>query len=184
MGNIDQLYQISFLAAAIGTIISLIGVVTYLWKKSNSKIQPITHKDPPSLRYVPGRDDPENKESDWKKQRNRIYDTNRGIFIAHYLKPTKIPGQFYDISIYLIRHRGYESSQNQFEDVSHAEFFLGRYWGNKVFRESEKGGHIGMETSAYGAFLCLCKVTFTDGEVVEMHRYIDFEMGRYINPDT
>jgi hypothetical protein len=35
----------------------------------------------------------------------------------------------------------------------------------------------GVRTSAYGAFLCTCRVTFRDRTHVMLWRYIDFEMG-------
>jgi len=37
---------------------------------------------------------------------------------------------------------------------------------------------IGVRTSAYGPFLCTCRVTFIDGHVAFHSRYIDFEMGK------
>jgi len=75
--------------------------------------------------------------------------------------------------VYLIRHKS-----NNFEDVSYAEFFFGHYWGNEVFREEPRDGLIGVSTSAYGPFLCTCRVAFKDGHSADLNRYIDFEMGR------
>jgi hypothetical protein len=39
---------------------------------------------------------------------------------------------------------------------------------------------MGVRLSAYGPFLCICRVTFDDGERVVLYRYIDFEMGEVI----
>ncbi|MDH4462058.1 MAG: DUF4062 domain-containing protein [Flectobacillus sp.] len=110
----------------------------------------------------------------WNDARNEIYEYSRGIFIAHVIKPSTEKGQLYDVFIYLYRHKS-----DDFSDVKYAEFFLGPYWNNKVFEATEeKKGFIGISTSAYGTFLCTCKVTFQDNSQIEIHRYIDFESER------
>jgi len=70
------------------------------------------------------------------------------------------------------------------EGVKFAEFFFGRYWGNEVFKETAKDGLVGVETSAYGPFLCTCRVHFQDGHISSLSRYIDFEMGRVFTDAT
>lgn len=110
---------------------------------------------------------------EWNERRNAIYTTNRRIFITHIIRPSTKPGQAFDVFIYLIRHKSEDLS-----DVQMAEFFLGPYWDNKVFPAVEKDGFIGISTSAYGTFLCLCRVTFNDGTHLYLERYIDFEMQR------
>jgi hypothetical protein len=110
----------------------------------------------------------------WNAKRNKIYDDNRGIFLTHIIKPSTKEGQVFDVSIYLLRHKS-----DDFSDVRYAEFFLGPYWKNKVFQAKEEvKGFIGISTSAYGTFLCICKVTFQDNSQIEIHRYIDFEAKR------
>ena len=109
----------------------------------------------------------------WSEQRNALYAEHRGVFLTHIIKPSSIPGQVFDVFIYLIRHKTEDLS-----GVRIAEFFLGSYWGNKVFPAVEQNGFIGMSTSALGAFLCICRVTFKDGTYVDLERYIDFEMQR------
>jgi hypothetical protein len=110
--------------------------------------------------------------TDWSDRRGAVYQQSRNIFLAHIIRPSAEPGQEYDVFIYLVRHRS-----TDFSDVRLAEFFLGRYWGNEVFPATEVNGFIGISTAAYGTFLCLCRVTFTDGTQVYLDRYIDFEMG-------
>lgn len=112
-------------------------------------------------------------EDDWEKERNGIYQKNSGIFLAHVIEPSTKKGQLYDIFIYLVRHKS-----EFFNDVEYAEFFLGSYWGNKVFRETQKNGMIGITTCAYGPLLCTCRVKMKDGKEIRLERYIDFEMGR------
>lgn len=112
-------------------------------------------------------------QSDWALARTKIYREQRGIFLTHLLFPSKTVGQKYDVFIYLIRHK-----TSDFSDVDYAEFFLGHMWGDKVFRESSADGMIGFRTSAYGPFLCTCKIFFKDKTSIYLSRYVDFEMER------
>ncbi len=115
----------------------------------------------------------ETKVDDWSKERNEIYNNNNGLFLAHVIEPSKQDGQDYDIFIYLVRHKS-----ETLADIESAEFFLGSYWGNKVYNEKEINSLIGISTSAYGPFLCTCRVKMKDGKEIRLSRYIDFEMGR------
>ncbi len=109
------------------------------------------------------------------RHRHGVTSESRGLFLAHILAPSRKSGQLFDISVYLVRHHS-----SDFSDVAKAEFFFGRYWGNRIFSGTRIGASIGVRTSAYGPFLCTCLVTFTDGKQVILSRYIDFEMGRII----
>jgi hypothetical protein len=110
---------------------------------------------------------------DWNIKRNAVYSSHRSLFLTHIIRPSSKPGQAFDVFVYLIRHKSEDLS-----DVRVAEFFLGPYWENKVFPAVEQNGFIGISTSAYGTFLCICRVTFTDGEHIYLERYVDFEMQR------
>ncbi|MDB5973985.1 MAG: hypothetical protein JWR07_745 [Nevskia sp.] len=110
---------------------------------------------------------------DWSKERDGIYQVNSGFFLVHVIRPSNEKGQLYDVSIFLVRHKSTEMG-----DVEFAEFFFGAYWKNKVFRETKKDGIIGISTAAYGPFLCTCHITLKNKNVIHLHRYIDFEMGR------
>ena len=110
---------------------------------------------------------------EWNARRNSIYDVHRKVFLTHIIRPSSRPGQTFDVFIYLIRHQSEDIS-----DIRFAEFFLGPYWENRVFPAVQQNGFIGISTSAYGTFLCICRVTFTDGAHVYLERYIDFEMQR------
>lgn len=109
----------------------------------------------------------------WITKRSSIKKKNRKIFLTHIIRPSIRPGQQFDVYIYLIR----QGSEN-FSDVLFAEFYLGKYWNNKIFPAIEENGFIGISTSAYGTFLCICRITFKDGETIILDRYIDFETTR------
>lgn len=110
---------------------------------------------------------------EWNARRNAIYVDHRNLFLTHVIRPSSKPGQTFDVFIYLIRHKS-----DDFSDIRVAEFFLGPYWENKVFPAVESNGFIGISTSAYGTFLCICRVTFNDGSHLYLERYIDFESQR------
>ena len=119
---------------------------------------------------------------EWTDVRIGIYRDNRNLFLAHTIRPSQKPGQLYDIAIYIIPHRSNDPKyrRTDLSDISEAEFFLGAYFDNKVFRVKNRGGIIGITTSAYGPFLCSCRVLFSDGEQLMLNRYIDFEMGNLL----
>ena len=106
----------------------------------------------------------------WNKFRAAKYAQSREVFLVHSLAPSVVPGQRYDIFIYLKKHWTGDLS-----DIKHAQFYLGRWWGHRVFDVPNSGGHIGIRTSAYGEFLCVCRVIFNDGQEVFLQRYINFE---------
>ncbi len=112
---------------------------------------------------------------DWDQERNKIYEKNRGLFLTHVIAPSGKPNQKYDIYIYLIKHKTTDLS-----DVEFAEFFFGHMWGSKVYKEYPKRGIIGISTSAYGPFLCTCRVHMKDKSAISLSRYIDFEMEKLI----
>jgi len=76
-----------------------------------------------------------------------------------------------DVLIYLVAHKDAKLST-----VSYAEFFLGKYWGNRIFRAANKEGFVGIGTRVYGPVLCTCRVVFQDNHEVLLDRYIDLEM--------
>lgn len=110
---------------------------------------------------------------EWSVRRNAVYAAHRSVFLTHVISPSTKPGQRFDVFIYLIRHK-----VDGFSDVVVAEFFLGKYWDNRVFPAVEQNGFVGISTSAYGPFLCVCRVSFRDGSHLYLERYIDFEAQR------
>ncbi len=123
---------------------------------------------------------------EWNSVRVDVYRDNRNVFLAHTLRPSKKAGQEYDIAIYLVPHRSNDPKyrREDLSDITQAEFFLGEHFGNKVFHVKNKGGTVGIVVSAYGPFLCTCRVVFSDGHRVMLNRYIDFEMGSLIKAPT
>lgn len=124
-----------------------------------------------------GRDSSAPPAPGWTRERADIYRDNHDLFLVHSIKPSSRENQRYDVFVYLAGSHGVQPS----DVVDQAEFFLGRFWGNRVFsvRNPDVGRTIGIKTSAYGAALCICRVTFKDARrsPVILHRFLDFEMG-------
>ncbi|MCP3895900.1 MAG: hypothetical protein GY706_14920 [Bacteroides sp.] len=114
----------------------------------------------------------------WTDERFARYKSRRFTELVHVIERSADPKQEYDILLYLFRHRQHGAgSPFGLSDVQKAEFFLGQAWKNRVFTclNDGSGNYIGIKVSAYGPFMCLCRVTFVDGETVVLDRYIDFE---------
>lgn len=99
-------------------------------------------------------------------------ESQRSYFLTHVLGPPTKPGQLYSVALKVTRHH------DATERIRSAAFYLGRSWGNVVV-PGERGadGRFGLVTEAYGPFLALCEVEFSDGTRVGLDHYCDFEMG-------
>ena len=120
------------------------------------------------------------KAAEWTECRHRLYEDRRFTELVHVLEPSESRNQKYDVSIYLFRHRPMGAgSPFGLTDISSAVFYLGAAWADKVFARSndDPSRYLGIRVAAYGTFMCLCRVTFTDGTQVVLDRYIDFESG-------
>ncbi|TVQ81709.1 MAG: hypothetical protein EA357_11785 [Micavibrio sp.] len=133
----------------------------------------------------------------WTDKRRELYEKPKGLFLAHIIEPlpkSKTSSfndpaaedrKWYDAFIYIIGHDSRDGSKKSaLQDIEHAEFFLGPQWGNKIFKEEPKNGLIGISTAAYGPFLCLCRVTLKNKEVIELSHYVDFEMRQIFDKRT
>lgn len=137
------------------------------------------------LRHIPQapgiHDEPSNPSeiktiAEWNNYEQGVYKDSRFTFIAHTIKRSKTKDQKFDIAIYLLRHKAQDLDSYKLDDVDHAEFFFGPKWGDKIFNVQNNGGLIGVSISAYGPFLCACRVTFKNKQQICLSKYIDFEM--------
>jgi hypothetical protein len=121
------------------------------------------------------------KENEWQLLRHAEYARTDNLFLVHVYQKSRIPGQTYDVGIFLLRHvAGQEPNHKSgFTDIESTQFYLGPSWGDRVFIAPNNGGYIGIRTTAWGTFLATCRITFTNGkEPIVLHRYVDFEMAR------
>jgi hypothetical protein len=111
--------------------------------------------------------------------REQLYKDAKDVQMVHAMVPSKQDEGYWDILIYLVQHQS-----EKLIDVAYAEFFLGRYWGNKIFKAVNEDNFVGILISAYGPTLCTCQVVFTNGDKVMLSRYIDFEMTNFSQQST
>lgn len=116
-----------------------------------------------------------NAELVWNRYRNGTKNRFHHIYLAHVIGPTAHKGQKFNIYVYLVA-----SGDGDLSNVVRAEFFLGPYWGNKIFVIENENGRIGFSTAAYGSPLCICKVIYGDGSTSIIYRYLDFEMAQLV----
>lgn len=109
------------------------------------------------------------------QHRSQLYKQAEGLQLVHTILPSRKRENYWDILIYVIRHKS-----NDLSFVKQAEFFLGRYWGNEIFTVPNQDDFMGITISAFGPALCTCRVIYLDekGEEKELmlQRYLDFEM--------
>lgn len=145
----------------------------------------LEYKPPPRLRNGYATTQPsgcQGKEA-WIKERTGVYESQQGFFLTHVLSPSEKDPDGYEVFIYLLRHQRNDApGPHDLSEVVKAEFFLGHMWGDRVFEVKPEKGMVGMATSAYGPFLCVCHVHLQDGSVIRLNRYIDFEMGKRVFP--
>ena len=107
-----------------------------------------------------------------ERERATYREKAREVMLVHRLYRSREEGQLYDLVIYVVPHK-----EASLAGVSRVEYFLGWYWGNKIFPSNDRSRGFAIATAAYGTMLCTAEVFFNDGTSVILHRYIDFEMG-------
>lgn len=153
------------------------GIEIKTLEEANPSLASIAAEQPAGRNTITAADSAE--ATSFANERTVIYNKSRRICLVHVLEPTTRRNQAYDLFIYLVPHKG-----GDLASVRRAEFFFGKYWGNRVFEGKHVGDVIGVRTAAYGPFLCTCRITFSDNEQVTVSRYIDFEMAKLVSTDA
>jgi len=107
-----------------------------------------------------------------EQERAAYREKARDVMLVHRLHNSRKGGQLYDLVIYIVPHK-----EASLAGVTRVEYFLGWYWGNKIFPSLDRSRGFAITTAAYGPLLCTAEVFFNDGTSVMLHRYLDFEMG-------
>lgn len=111
----------------------------------------------------------------WREREARrvgIYERNRGLFLVHRWQPSQKEGQVADIQIELYQHGEGPLTRGTVREV---HYHLGPKFTNRTIRKRNRRKNFRLEVSAYGPFLCLARVFFSDGsEPLDLERYVDF----------
>jgi len=110
---------------------------------------------------------------EYEKRRVKRYEAQKGLFLIHAWRPSKIPRQIADIVIWLHQHGDGPLSRGVVEKV---EYHLGPMFFDHVVTKYNANEGFKLEVSAYGPMLCSARA-FIRGEEkpIELERYIDFE---------
>ncbi len=146
--------------------------------KTDPELRKLPYVDQAQVPLAPSKAVP---SDDWKDQRIAEYQRTGGLFLVHVCEPSSIPGQKYDITIFLMRHlKAPKPNQKEgFSEIEKLELYFGDSWGGQVFTCVNNGGPIGIRTSAWGSFLATGRVTFRADSGLDpliLNRYVDFEM--------
>ena len=116
------------------------------------------------------------KDADGRRHQDRekYYQPNRLLMLVHRIAPSEHPKQLYDILLYLVPH---PTSDATLSAVKKVEYYFGKSWGSSIFTSYDRANGFAISTSAYGPFVCTAEIPCSDGEVVTVARYVDFEMG-------
>lgn len=148
-----------------------VGAAQFLHFKVVERLRELPRLEPHVESRPPGDAAEASSVREWTERRKQIAQESRRVHLAHVIKPSEIIGQRFDIYVFLVAGKHGDLSQ-----VKRAEFFLGKYWGNRVFEaRPNAAGEIGFSTSAYGPALCVCRVEFRDGHEAVLSRFLDFE---------
>lgn len=104
----------------------------------------------------------------------------RGIHLVHVVAPSEGSDRSFDVFTYLYGwNRARFDNPQDLSDVSKAEFFLGPlFTPDRVTVDNTGGTRIGFVTTIHVPALCLCRITFKDGHVAVVSRYLDLESGK------
>lgn len=167
----------------------LVAISEKLESASELKLGGLELKGPPTdkfqeLEFSGGRDYRREAATEQDElHRQRVYEDSRYFMLTHRIRPSKVKGQEFDISIYITKKvaaRVDRYSRYELVDIDRVEYYFGRYFGDKphgskfVVRNATDG--FAITTSSYGPPLCVANVFFKDGHTCELSRYLDFEM--------
>lgn len=117
------------------------------------------------------------KSAELNRIRNGVYDSQRGVFMAHLLGEPKISGQAYRVAIFVVGHRRPITQ----ETVEGATIFLGEAWGSRKFEAAwSNDGRLGVIVEAFGPFLAIGEVRLITGERVRVRHYVEFAQGELL----
>lgn len=121
------------------------------------------------------------------ERRNRAA-LQRGVHMTHIALPSAKPGQTHDVLISLAvgvdRSKypptGGRKYPGDLSDVTSATFQLGaKFDPSTITVENDGSNEFQVQTSLYGPLLCVCEVTFTDGDQQILTRFIDLEAAHF-----
>jgi hypothetical protein len=105
--------------------------------------------------------------------RIKKYEDQKGLFLVHAWRPSKIHGQVADIVIWLHQHGNGPLTEGKVKCV---EYQLGEKFFNEPQKRTNAREKFKLEVSAYGPMLCLARVYLDKvANPILLERYVNFE---------
>ncbi len=104
--------------------------------------------------------------------RQDTYARSRHVFVSYRAFPTKVEGQTHEVELFVSVHDLVEVQATQVKTV---RYFLGKYWQNKVFEARSPKNYFAIKVLAYGNFLCVAELEWTDDVKTAVYCYVVLE---------
>lgn len=106
-------------------------------------------------------------------ERIKKYQVTDGWMLVHRYRKSQSSIQDYDISIYLKQH---STQKHKTRKISFVLYSVGEMWPGSPFKIADPKNGFELRLSAYGSFICIAEIQFSDSSSCKIERYIDFEM--------
>jgi 3',5'-cyclic AMP phosphodiesterase CpdA len=118
---------------------------------------------------------PAGEGSSLHQQRAKRYEESAGWMLVHRYRASAAVDQEFDVSVYLVEKKSDADGFDR-KEVEYVRYAVGQFWSGSPFTVTDPENGFELKLSAYGAFLCIAEVSFTDGTKCRLERFIDFEM--------
>ncbi len=112
-----------------------------------------------------------NDDGVFQAERIALAERCRDFFLVHRLQPSEQNGMLYDAVIFIEPWK----DSTLLTGIRTVEYYFGENWGRQVFVSIDRANGFPVTTSAWGSFVCLARLTFSDGHQCTLSRLIDFE---------
>lgn len=120
---------------------------------------------------------PAGQGSSLHEERAKRYEESAGWMLVHRYRASDAPDQKYDISVYLVeKERKNRREAYDRKEIEYVRYAVGEMWLGSPFTVADPENGFELKLSAYGPFLCIAEVHFTDGSTCRLERFVDFEM--------
>ncbi len=103
------------------------------------------------------------------------YEESGGWMLVHRYRASNAPDQEYDISLYVIEKKR-KTEEFAKKTVVFVRYAVGDMWRGSPYTVDDPQNGFELRLSAYGPFLCIAEVHFSDKSTCHLERFIDFEM--------